>query len=399
LLIFDWDYPGAQAGSGTDSESILRDILDRTFCLIFIFSKADKKAEIDEIRDKPDFQQYKERLEYLDKTIAGVDQTAALVQKAEQTYAANFSFKFASTLRKKAVQSADQILSDMGRASLNDVKNHVAAGEGGKKDFVDFLAERFRASLAGKDVYSMVDQIPDSALPEVASDETRALAEKVWSSRLYFQEEIGDDMVRRGDIVAIGDAYSLILSADCDLSRFWKKNLGIINMVALHPLDNANSSLKDLLTLCVKADKIPGKPSTLLEQVGDLSRGPFVLPFVPVEDARINLLAVPKDIVTKRIDLPPEFAPLTERKKSELSVKYSHWPDAKRVCTISEPFLTPVIQHVLSTIGGIGVPDYPSVMREILKNILEDFTAAAPVAVVAPAIVPPQDQAPPQAPQ
>jgi len=136
-----------------------------------------------------------------------------------------------------------------------------------------------------------------------------------------------------------------------------------------------------------------------LEQVGDLSRGPFVLPFVPVEDARINLLAVPKDIVTKRIDLPPEFAPLTERKKSELSVKYSHWPDAKRVCTISEPFLTPVIQHVLSTIGGIGVPDYPSVMREILKNILEDFTAAAPVAVVAPAIVPPQDQAPPQAPQ
>ena len=47
LIVFDWEYPGGQAGSGTDSESLLKQILDRTFSLVFIFSKADKKDEIE----------------------------------------------------------------------------------------------------------------------------------------------------------------------------------------------------------------------------------------------------------------------------------------------------------------------------------------------------------------
>jgi peroxiredoxin len=36
-----------------------------------------------------------------------------------------------------------------------------------------------------------------------------------------------------------------------------------------------------------------------------------------------------------------------------------------------------VIQHVLNTIGGNGVPDYPEPMTEILKKILDDFTVVA----------------------
>jgi hypothetical protein len=39
-------------------------------------------------------------------------------------------------------------------------------------------------------------------------------------------------------------------------------------------------------------------------------------------------------------------------------MKYEYWPGAMRICTVSEPFLTPVVQHVLNTMGGIGVPDY-----------------------------------------
>lgn len=378
LVVFDWEYPGASAGSGTDSESILKEILDRTFCLVFIFSKADRKSEIETILAKPEFQQYKERLEYLDKSVAGVDQTNTLLQKAEQMYADNFSFKFASTLRKKAVQGADKILSDMGKASLNDVKNHVVVGDGGKKDFVDFLTERFRTSLAGKDVYDLVDQIPEPAAGSVAPDE--ALAAKVWSYRLYFQQETGDDMVRRGDIVKIGSTYSLVLSADCDLGYFWKKNLGIINTVALHELDQSNSTLKDWLTLCVKPDKISAKVSSLLGKIGELSEGPFVLPFIPVDEAIKNFIAVPKDLVSTRITLPAAWSSFTEKQKREDPMKYSYWSGAERVCTISEPFLTPVIQHILNTMGGNGVPDYPEHMKDILKKVLDDFSAVSVVA-------------------
>ena len=70
-------------------------------------------------------------------------------------------------------------------------------------------------------------------------------------------------------------------------------------------------------------------------------------------------------------------------------MKYAYWAGARRLCTVSEPFLTPVIQHIFNTIGGNGVPDYPDHMKQILKQILEDFAktpaTAATTVSVAPA--------------
>lgn len=381
IIIYDWDYSGTGTGAGTDSESLLMEILEKTFCLIFIFSGADQKDQIDAILARPEFEAYKERVSYLDKTVGGVDQTNILVQRAEEMYANNFSFKFANTLRRRALQSMDKILSDMGKVSLNDIKNHIAMGDAGKKDLVDFLAERYRASVASKDIYDLVDQIPE---PPPGTIPVQSLVEKVWSYRLYFQQETGDDLIRRGDIVKTGNDYSLVLSADCDLGYFWKKNLGIINMVAMHELDTTNATLKALLTLCVKPEKIPipGRPSSLLGQIGDLAQGPFILPFIPSGDAVKNFVAVPKDMITDKIALPTEFDGLTEKEKSRIKVRYSHWAGVERVCTISEPFLTPVVHHILNAIGGNGVPDYPEHMTVILKKILDDF-AAVPAAIPA----------------
>jgi len=377
LVVFDWEYPGV------DSESVLKEILNRTFSLVFIFSKADKEQEIRTVLAKPEFQEFKERLEYLDKTKANVDQTNVLLQKAGQMYANNFSFRFASVLRKKAVQCTDKILSDMGRASLNDVKNHVVIGDGGKKDFIDFLAERFRTSIAEKDIYDLVEQIPEPGNGAAAPDAT--LAAKVWGYRLYFHHENGDNLVRRGDIVRIEGVFRMVLSADCDLLRIWKKNLGIINMVALHELDQNNADLKTWLTYCVKPEKIPGKISSLLGRIGDLSDGPFVLPFVPVEQGIKNFVAMPKELISERIALPDGWNNLSHADKNKHPMRYSNWLGAERVCTISEPFLTPVIQHVFNSMGGTAVPDYPEHMKEILEKVLKDFTGPA---VAAPPLIP-----------
>jgi hypothetical protein len=393
LVIFDWDYPGVQNATVTNSESILKQILDRTFCLIFIFSKADKKEEIDAILAKPEFQEYKERLQYLDKAVENVDQTNTLLERADAMYASNFSFKFASVLRRRSVQCADQILSDMGKASLNDVRNLLVVGEGGKKDFIDFLAERFRTTIAGSNVYDLVEQIP--ALGAAAAVDA-TLASKVWSYRLYFQQEPGDDLVRRGDIVSVGGEVLLVLSADCDLLRFWHKNLGIINAVALHPLAQSNTTLKEMLALCVKPELAKSQFGSLLGRMGNLTEGPFVLPFVPAGDEGLkSFLAIPKDLVSRRIPTPAGWNELGKEKKSHHPMKYAYWAGARRLCTVSEPFLTPVIQHVFNAIGGAGVPDYPEHMKEVLKKILDDFSAtpAAAVAPAAPQAVPPVVQA------
>jgi hypothetical protein len=388
LVIFDWEYPGAQNATATNSESILKEILDRTFCLIFIFSKADKKEEIEAILAKPEFQQYKERLQYLDKAVENVDQTNTLLQKADEMYANNFSFKFASILRRRSVQCADQILSDMGKASLNDVKNLLVVGDGGKKDFIDFLAERFRTSIAGPNVYDLVDEIPPPAANAPPVD--ASMAAKVWSYRLYFHQETGDDLVRRGDIVEREGGFLLVLSADCDLGRLWTKSLGIVNAVSLHELKQANATLKEWLTLVVKPEKLSKKINSLLGQIGELSEGPFVLPFVPLKEGLKNFVAIPKDLISTRIPTPQGWIDFTKDQKRLHPMKYSYWAGAERICTISEPFLTPVIQHVLNTLGGNGVPDYPEHMRDILKKILDDFSAApaAAVAQAAPQVLP-----------
>jgi hypothetical protein len=392
LVIFDWEYPGAQNATATNSESILKEILDRTFCLIFIFSKADKKEEIKAILAKPEFQEYKERLQYLDKAVENVDQTNTLLQRADAMYASNFSFKFASVLRRRSVQCADQILSDMGKASLNDVKNLLVVGDGGKKDFIDFLAERFRTTIAGPNVYDLVEKIPPPAANAPPVDPT--MAAKVWSYRLYFHQETGDELVRRGDIVQVNDAFLLVMSADCDLGRLWTKNLGIVNAVSLHELTQANATLKEWLTLVVKPEKLSKKISSLLGQIGELSEGPFVLPFVPLKEGLKNFIAIPKDLISNRIPTPPTWTDFTLNEKKQHPMKYSYWTGAERICTISEPFLTPVIQHVLNTLGGNGVPDYPEHMRDILKKILDDFSAAPAAAVAVAQIAP---QAPPVA--
>jgi hypothetical protein len=388
LIVFDWEYPGAQNRMGLNSEGTLKEILERTFCLVFIFSKADKKEEIEAILAKPEFQQFKERLRYLDKATPEGDQTDTLLQNADRMYAENFSFKFAGELRRRSVQCADQVLADMGRASLNDVKNLLVVGDGGKKDLIDFLAERFRTAIASRKIYDLVDQIPASTVP-LAIDAD--LASKVWSYRLYFQQEPGDDLVRRGDIVALGTEVLLVLSADCDLARFWLKNLGVINAVSLHELDHTNMTLMQMLTLCLKPEDLRSNIGSLLGKIGALTEGPFLLPFVPKGEGFKNFVAIPKDLVSRRVPTPAEWERFSKNQKKDHSMTYTYWAGARRLCTISEPFLTPVVQHIFNAIGGNGVPDYPDHMKQILKQILEDFAktpATAAVVATTPPVLP-----------
>jgi len=385
LIVYDWEYPGSQSGNATSAESTLKEILDRTFCLIFIFSKADKKSEIDALIASPSFHVYKERLRYLDKANEeNVDQTSTLLQAADAMYSSNFSFKFASMLRTQTIQCADKILSDMGRSSLNDVKNLIVVGVGGKKDFVDFLAERFRTSIAGKKIYALINEIPGAEDGAAVLDQS--LAADIWSYRLYFQQENGDDLVRRGDIVKTEKEFLLILSADCDLGRLWSKNLGMINAVSMHELDNANSTLKKWLSVCIGSAKLKSSHGSLLANIEGLSDGPFVLPFVPFDGKLKNFVAIPKDLTSKRIPTPSTWDKLEKKQKKNAPMQYSDWPEARRICTISEPFLTPVILHILNTIGGNGVPDYPDQMKNVLTEILNAFSAIGGSTVPADAI-------------
>ncbi len=430
LVVFDWEYPGAAAGSGTDSESILKEIMDRTFSLVFIFSKADKKTEIDAILAKPEFQEYKERLSYLDKTVGGVDQTNTLLQKAEEMYANNFSFRFASELRKKSVQIMDKILSELGRATLSDVKNYLKLEEGSeKRDMVDFIAERFRAGLVTAKIPDLEPeeigrtnpaiQPPDNSeeigvlqgeiserkekiktLTGTSSTQNHdpELIKKIWAYRLYLPIDgtinPGDELVRRGDIVKWSDKHFLVVSADCDLKRFWHKNFGSISLLPLHPLNNSNSELREVLTFCVSpGDLKQSNFKHLTDNIGKLSEGPFILPFLKTGNTYGNFVVMPKEFTGRQINIHTEVTALSKDKRKNAQLKYSWWEGAEKICSVSEPFLAAVIQHTFAVIGGYGVPDYPNpAMKNIFENILNDFVTVPATAAVTPAVVPVEEQ-------
>ena len=372
IIVFDWDYPGTGLGAGTDSEEILLEILRNTFCLVAIFSGVDKQAEIRAVLDKPDFKDFEKRIDFLDKTIEGAEQSNTLIQRAEEMYNSNFSFRFAGQLRRTSVQIMDNVLSDLGRATSNELKNYLNIDESnGKRDLVDFIAERFRSGLVKSNLPDLVGDSQPQAGPV-----DQEVLKRIWSHRLYLPNESGEynGLVRRGDVVKIAERYYIVISADCDLIRFWHKNFGTINLVPLNLLDNSNSDLRDMLTFCVSGTNIRNHEiGHLLDNIGKLPEGPFILPFLRFDQSYKNFIILPKEIIARQIEIPTEVNNLTKGKRKQAYLKYAWWGGSEKICSISEPFLTSMIQHIFSVLGGYGVPDYPPSMKEIFQAMLNDF--------------------------
>ena len=121
---------------------------------------------------------------------------------------------------------------NLGKATLKDVSAYFKLTDDTKRDLVDFIGERFKSSLHGIDL----EELPDEK-EALATTYDEKLAIKLWTNRLYFDPGESDNIVRRGDIIykdADGkDMLYLVISADCDLDKFWHKCFGKINLIPL----------------------------------------------------------------------------------------------------------------------------------------------------------------------
>lgn len=383
FIVFDWDYPVADS----DSRKMLKEILEKTFCLIFIYSKSDTEEEIMDVMQEPAFKEYEGRLFSLSKDTE--NPTAVLLKRAEECLQ-NFSFQFASDLRKRTVQIMDRTLSELGRATLSDMKNYLKLEDGAtNRGLVDFIAGRLHSGL----LISKIPAILKTEQQEVAPVNDK-LVKEIWSYRLYLPHDPDDDIVRCGDIVKLSDKLFLVVSGNCDLRFFWSKNFGSINLLPLHYIENSNTELKEVLTFCVSPAKLKGrKIKHLLDNIGEISDGPFVLPFIKNCEKYENFIAMPKEFLGKKIVAHESIVALSKDSRKNACLKYGVWNGSEKVCSVSEPFLTAIIQHTFRTIGGFGVPDYPDAMEKIFTDILDDFINAPAVNLRAAL---PIDQAPTQ---
>lgn len=374
IIVYDWQFPTTATGHTIDNEEILYRILNENFSVVFIFSGADKTEEIRTLIESERFKTFDNRIFLIDKNAsdASGEPPEEILLKKVNTIMEYFSFKFGTKIRQKSMEAVDKILANLGKATLKDVSAYFKLTDDTKRDLVDFIGERFKNRLHGIDL----EELPEETeVPAGTYDEK--LAKELWAERLYFDPGESDNIVRRGDIiykVADGtDTLYLIVSADCDLDKFWRKCFGNINVI---PLVKIDSTLKEKLLKTVKKDALSGQftQASLTSRINCLVEGPFVLPFININGILVNYLVCPKEIFNINISPPKDEKgkPLEGASLKNERLKYSYWSEYRRIMTVSEPFISPLIEHILKSLSGYGVPDYPKDVKNTIHKISKE---------------------------
>lgn len=371
VIILDWDF-GIKA---EETEDYLLQILETTFCYVNIFTGVDQKREIETLLAGEKYKPYlNDRIGIIHKE--DTDAINKVLEAVKQKTDSNFSFKFGNTLRRETARSLEQILVSLGRIPLNDLIRLL--GENCENEsvlspdcLVELIVEKLRNDLNARH-FGEDQKVALTGLQPIASD----VAAMFWAHRLYYKPS--DTIVRRGDIVfetTNKENKYLVVSADCSLRRFWKNQYGFLNIVPIIEVNKAQT-LKDKLSFAKKLNSIDFKFTSLTNKSNDLPDGVFLLPFVDDEGYK-NYLLFGRELSSKEIK--PDQAKIStgdgkEKKHADIRLEYGNNNPYTRLCTVSEPFLSPLITKILDAVSGVGVPDYSEIVKEELsKKCKENF--------------------------
>lgn len=377
IIIFDWDYSIATVST----EEHLLDILRSTYAIIGIFTGADKKEEIDLILAKSEFLDFsKDRVRLVEKN--GVSSVTNIINEVNSRFESHFSFKLGQELKYHALKALDSILVEIGTMSFDEFVwtfGHEKKGNSREisiNEFIEILSEKFKNDLMNNNKWS--EKSFESSMNENVSNET---VRKHWSYRL-FRSPI-DDIVRVGDIIGRHDGtYNekfLVVSSDCHLNQFWKKNFGSLTLIPLLASTSTNSKFKERIRLSrnVNSDFLKNVKATSISNL-NLFDSLALITSVPVkkEDGSqsfVDYVAFPRSIFS--VDIPKPNA-LDENQVRLQTLFYRHIEEFSgegRLC-LNEPFRSPLIQYCINAITGYGTPDYPNELQNSINgNFNETF--------------------------
>ncbi len=404
IVVYDWDFLKAEQ----DSEDYLLEVLERSFCVISIYSGADKGEEIKGVLSSKRFASYEKRLFFTDKHNKDSDQE--LLKKAQEMFDGNFAFRFGGELRRTTMDALEHILIELGKVSIDEALEFLSDQEFDEVDLKEMIVEKLKnhstedselIQLLEKEgfysgsIYSFIHFLGEKlktlinstklgisyAGKQSSSYDAREMAKKLWAYRLYYSPE--DDLVRRGDIVMNAEdnrdnleTLFVVISADCDLRRFWDKNFGFINLLPIHRIGVEPNYVVDQLILTRAKSKIIKEVdvTSFANRALKVSDDILILPFIKTENGMNNYMVFPKEITNQKIVMPDEIAKQQDtKKKRNAPLKYSYWPNVKRKLCISEPFLTPFIEHAFTAISGYGTPNYSSIVTEQINESIREI--------------------------
>lgn len=384
IIVFDWDM----GDGGQDSSANLLKLLASTYCLVAIFTGEDTEEGVSQELNKSEFMEYKHRCFLIKKQD---DDSVKVLKSNIKAREKDFSFEFGNKFRKASLSALDEILVELGKVTSGELNHYFKIED--ENDLEVFISEKY-GSLFNINVNSLTVlkgyKWADSLLHVVRRKFEKALTslnissinkenppaidkdilEKLWSYRLYHKYPGTDKNVRKGDIVCKEGKFYLIINSDCHLPHLWAKNLGFINVIPLHLIDTSNDSLKKILNLTEKGSARDYKQNSFSERMKSFPEGAFCMPFVPIKDGYKTFLFFAKNLTYLQIAKPDLLQ--GESFKTKIFT-YDFFDGYIRTCTLSEPFLTPIISNILSAIAGQGCPDYSNTTKTLIDNKIKQI--------------------------
>ena len=404
VIIYDWEYPGGV----DDPATKLKEILELTYAAVFIYSGTGHEAQIDAALETKDLMPYIDRR--LFKLMKEEGSPDKLLAEAQNLETKNFSFRFGKDLRIATLAAVDNVLVEFGNHDKDFIKTLIAEQETVETQLKELISEKTihnldsDGKLASKIVdflntvqekaNSFMDLIKGQLSNKLSSipmdvksyksepantDDKMKAAKKLLAFRLYYFPS--DNIVRTGDIIhEIGkDKYFLVITAGCDLSHFWGKNFGHINVIPLYHTVNDKTLIKDKFKLLyedgtvetiIKGFSYKNFSSLTNCKPNRLPEGQLILPFITLDDQLVSLWGSPKEIKSIYIDPPDLKSGQPIEKRKEISLTYDSWKSISRISSLSPTYASNVINYCLQTIAGYGTHDFsPITQKAIDKDI------------------------------
>ncbi len=361
IIVFDWDV-----GSDTNPENNLLDILSKKYCLVAIYTEADKEDEITQIIKKPDFSNYKEDRLFLVKK--DEDQSVDRIYQKISEKKDTFSFVIGKKLKKIILQAVDKILIHIGKLSFNQFATVFGSdGGNGKRviqpsDFTNIVLQKLQYEIDLQSITQLTELL-ESEKEKIGDDNK---VRELWHYRLYHKNN--DMIIRKGDILKKNmdsDDLYLVISSDCHLSDFWKKTLGYLCIIPLHQASKDNAELVKRLQYGVDIANYSISSLVNPRQIDFL----ITLPGLTTENSKyIDYLLNPREISTISIPLNGN----DEDTKSR-HLNLDNIPNYQKVISVSEPFMSALFQFIQQNFSGFGVPDFCDELKDSIKNNLKEL--------------------------
>ncbi len=355
IIVFDWDV------GEVDTEQNLLTILKKKYCLIAIFSDQTTKLDIKNVISSDNFIDFKNRLFLIDKEEKKSNEK--LLEELSSREKVNFSFKLGQNLKQNILQSTDNILINIGRLSFDQFISAFGDSfeSSGKKrklsniDFIEIFTDKLKSYLISE---NFIDDPLISAQEKIDND---YILKRIWHFRLYHKPK--DNIVRKGDIIKKNnsDHRFLVVTSDCHLNQFWSKNLGQLNLVPLYNPEDVKSRIKEFNNNYFKIKSMVNVSG--IESI-------TMLPALILDEdnsSSVDYALFPKEVYSIEIKMPKDV-------KSNQPLLYDYFDeyDGSDRIRLSEPFLSPLTQFILSKIADYGVPDYSKELQDILKTHINE---------------------------